>query len=498
MDENVVFNSGQTGEQPSQQQGETTPVDPQAPAPEAAATPAEGEAVEEVELVEEEEAPPAGPLDFLKAHWWKFLLGIILLFLILFLINLFSPKKEVTENVKLTWWGLWEESATMQALIVDFKKEYPNIDIEYSKRSPQDYYEKVLSRTENGTGPDIYRYHNSWVPAFSDKLLPLPVDVIDPKEFKNNYYTVVQKDLMKNNAILGIPMGIDSLAMFTNTELFANAGVNVPNDWNEFKKVSKQLTVKDPVNGKIKQAGAAMGTFGNVTHAADIVSLLYMQQDINLYTFTGKPENKTSALKFYTDFAKGDDNVWDETLDNSTLAFSKGNLAIYFGYSWDVLAIQKLNKNIKFKVSPVPSLSKASTIASYWVEGVSSKSKHQKEALLFMKYLAKKETAQKFYAETAKGRPFGEPYARKDMRESLREEPIIYPFIAQLDDASSTIFSSDTHDGDTGINTQSIKYLENAVNSVIHDEDSGSTVNETLDQGIAQVLQKYGITAQQQ
>ncbi len=493
MDENVVYNSGQQNDQnPPQPSSET--ADPQQTGDAASAS---GTDADQVELVEEEDTPPAGPLDFFKAHWWKFLLGLLLLFFILFLINLFSPKKTVTENVKLTWWGLWEDTPTMQAIIVDFKKEYPNIDIEYSKRSPQDYYEKVQSRIDNGTGPDIYRYHNSWVPVLSDKLLPLPVDVIDPKEFKNNYYSVVQKDLMKNNAILGIPLGIDSLAMFTNTELFANGGVNVPTNWDEFRKVSKQLTVKDPVNGKIKQAGAALGTFNNVQHASDIISLLYMQQGVSLYTFEGKPENKASALEFYTAFAKGEDNVWDDTLDNSMLAFSKGNLAIYFGYSWDVLAIQKLNKNIKFKISAVPSLSKSSTIASYWVEGVSSKSKHQKEALLFMKHLAKKETAQKFYTETGKGRAFGEPYARKDMRESLREEPIIYPFIAQLDDASSTIFSSDTHDGDTGINTTLNKYLENATNSLIKDEDSAQTVNETLEQGVMQVLQKYGINPQQ-
>lgn len=494
MDENVVFNSGQPNNQSSQPPVGEADTDPQQATP---AEPAEGVDGEQLETTEEEEyVAPAGPLDFFKAHWWKFLVGILLLFFILFLINLFSPKKAVTENVKLSWWGLWEDGPAMQAIIVDFEKEYPHIDIEYSKRSPQDYYEKVLSRIENGTGPDIFRYHNSWVPVLSDKLLPLPVDVIDPKEFKNNYYTVVQKDLMKNNAILGIPMGIDSLAMLTNTELFANAGVNVPGNWNEFKKVAKQLTVKDAVNGKIKQAGAALGTYKNVQHAPDIISLLYMQQGINLYTFEGKPENKASALQFYTDFAKGTDNVWDETLDNSLLAFSKGTLAIYFGYSWDVLTIQKLNKNIKFKVSPAPMLTKPSTIASYWVEGVSAKSKHQQEALLFMKHLAKKETAQKFYAETGKGRAFGEPYARKDMRESLREEPLIYPFLAQLDEASSTIFSSDTHDGDTGLNTTLNKYLENATNSVLYDGDTLQSINETIESGVAQVFKNYGITKQ--
>lgn len=505
MDENVLFKPGQqeqenqSGQSPEQQ---AQPDNQQASdaniAPDTQQAVVEQPTADQMELESSPPPPPpAGPMGFITSHWKKLLIGIGIIVLLIFFINLMLPKNESTQHVKLTWWGLWEDSPSVQALILDFKKSNPNIDVEYVKRAPQDYRERLLTRIDSGNGPDIFRYHNTWVPMLGDKLLPLSVDVITPEDFKSAYYPVIQHDLMVNNGIVGIPLGVDSLAMFVNPDLFADAGVQVPTTWDDFRKATKELTVKDNSTGKIKQAGAALGTFNNIKHASDILSLLFVQQGVAMDTFTGTEKSKIDALDFYTSFARGENNVWDPTLDNSLLAFSKGTVAVYFGYSWDVFAIQKLNKDFKFKVYPVPSLSKSTTIASYWVEGVSSKSKYQKEAFAFMKYLAQKETAQKFYTESSKSRAFGEPYARKDLRESLREEPLVYPFVSQLDDASSTIFSSDTHDGDTGMNSVLNKYLENTVNGVINDGDSAESSIEALENGVAQTLEKYGITRTQ-
>lgn len=440
--------------------------------------------------------PPSGPLGggMIK----KILIGLGILIFVIVLVVMLIPKGETTKQVKLTWWGLWEESPAVQSLIIDFKKDHPNIDVEYVKRTPQDYRDRLMARNESGSGPDIFRYHNTWVPMLKDSLLPLSADVITPEQFKETYYPVIQKDLVQDGAIYGIPLNADTLAMFVNPKLFEEAGVQVPTNWDDFRKVSKDLTKRDS-NGKIRTAGAALGTYDNITHAPDIISLLFVQQGVDMSNFTASAKNSAEALNFYTSFATSEDAVWDGTLDNSILAFSKGNLAIYFGFSWDVFAIQRLNKDFQFKVYPVPELyGKKTTVASYWVEGVSSKSPNQAEALEFMKFLAKKETAQKFYTETAKTRAFGEPYARKDLRESLREEPLVYPFLSQMDDASSSLFASDTHDGETGLNTLLNTYLGTAVRSMVNDADSADSAVENLNNGVFQSFEKYGIQPQQQ
>lgn len=422
----------------------------------------------------------------------KGFIGITVVIIILFLVfrvilPLFSNQK--TGNVTLNYWGLWEDKAVMQAIISDFEKENPNIKIVYTKQDPKQYKERLLTRIQNGSGPDIFRFHNTWVPQLSSVLLPLSSETIQKSDFQKWFYPVAQKDLIKNGAIYGIPLEIDTLSLFINTEIFQAASAKIPTTWDEFMTISRVLTVKDE-NGKIKTAGAAMGTFDNITHSPDIISLLFIHNGVDLYNFSLTSQNASEALDFYTSFAKGDGNVWDDTLDSSLLSFTKGSLAMYFGYSWDIFTIQSMNPSLSFKIAAVPHLPNRSfTIASYWVEGVSVKSKHQKEALLFLKFLAKAETEQKLFTQVAKTRLFGEPYARVDLANSLKDNQLLHPFINQSPQAVSSFFASDTYDN--GINSQMNAYLGNAVRSVLNNTSSQTAV-ETLSAGISQVLGQYG------
>lgn len=436
-----------------------------------------------------EDPPGSGRRGIFK----KLIIGLIILVIIILGVFIFLPRGDSDASAELVWWGLWEDQAVVASIIDEFERENPNIKIEYIKQDPKQYREKLQTRIQNGTGPDVFRFHNTWVPMLSGDLLPLSTDVITPEVFKETFYAGMQSDLSLNGALYGIPLGADALALFINTELFDAAGVEVPNTWEEFVEVSRKLTVKE--GGKINTAGAALGTFGNVTHAPDIISLLFLQQGIQMNKFPDEDkEDKVAALSFYTSFAKGDQNVWDQTLDDSIVLFAKGNLGMYLGFSWDIFRIKSLNPEIKFQIHPLPQLvGRDVGLASYWVEGVSSKSKSQKAALLFLKFLAKKETAEKFHAEASKAREFGEIYARSDLSKSLSENKALLPFIKELENAQSSIFASDTYDGEGGINSMANVYLGNAVNSIINDNSSVETVVETLDQGVIQVFDKYGV-----
>lgn len=414
---------------------------------------------------------------------------IIIVFLIArFVLPLFSGKAKA-EQVTLTYWGLFEDKRVMETLISEFHRLYPNITVNYIQKDIKQYRKSLVTQIDNSTGPDIFRFHNTWVGMMKPYLSPMTADVIDPTEFKNAYYPVIQQDLTRNGALYGIPLEVDTLALFVNTDLFDAGGNSIPRTWDEFIRVAKDRLVKD-ADGKIRTAGAAMGTYDNITHAPDIIALLMAQNGTNFANFDATKDNAAQALDFYTAFARDEGSVWDGTLDPSIVAFSKGNLAMYFGYSWDIFAIKALNPELKFSVHPVPNLpGRKMAIASYWVEGVSSKSTHQKEAMLFMNYLAKRETLQKLYSETAKVRIFGEPYPRKDLAETLKNNPLIFPFMTQAEYATSSYFASDTYDD--GINSQMNAYLGNAVRSAQGNSSVQSAVD-TLAQGVNQVLSKYG------
>jgi ABC-type glycerol-3-phosphate transport system substrate-binding protein len=218
---------------------------------------------------------------------------------------------------------------------------------------------------------------------------------------------------------------------------------------------------------------------------------MFVQNNVDMTKFSAMKQNIIGALAFYTAFATDANYVWNDIQEPSLLSFSNGKIAIYFGYSWDVFQIKANNPNLKFEVFPVPNLpGKKSTIASYWVNGVSGKSKHQKEAMLFMHYLAQKEVAQKLYTEQSKTRLFGTPYARVDLAKTLESNPLIAPFVQQAPFAHSSFFSSDTHDDN--YNERLNAYLGNAVRSILT-RSSIDGVTDGLVNGVSQVRAQFGL-----
>ncbi|MDE2026434.1 MAG: extracellular solute-binding protein, partial [Patescibacteria group bacterium] len=176
--------------------------------------------------------------------------------------------------------------------------------------------------------------------------------------------------------------------------------------------------------------------------------------------------------------------------DPSFIAFAKGNAGMYFGYSWDVFGLKAYNPALEFTVSSVPHLpGRDMTIASYWVEGVSVKSQHQKEAMLFMKFLSQKDTQQKLFSEEAKMRQFGEPFARVDLAASATDNPALAPFLAQAPHAVSSLFAADT--GNTKFNDRINHYLEVAVGGILQNTSPDTAISD-LSQGVNEVLSQYG------
>lgn len=437
----------------------------------------------------------------------------------------FWKKKGNSKQVTLTYWGLFEPSSVFQQVIADYEKSHPGIKINYSQENLKDYRERLLAalaRQGSGTktsegvalreSPDIFRFHQTWVPMLSNYLSPLPANVYDAATFEKTFYPSARESLRHQGQYVGIPLETDGLALFYNENLLKAAGVTPPRTWEELKNAACKLTVRDE-QGKIITAGVALGTTNNVDFWSDILGLMLLQNGVNLANPAYCTQESGSALAggevclgrdalafyavFATDQACLSENgfnpgpVWDETLPASTYAFATGKLAMFFGPSWSVFEIQKLNPTLKMKVIPVPQLEgKKINWASFWVEGVSKNSKYQAEAWDFLKYLSSKEVLQKLYQAESALRGFGEPYSRMDMADLLMGQPYVSAFIEQAPTAQSWYLSSRT--GDNGLNDQIIKYYEDAVNAVVRGKDPLSALK-TTSQGVSQILRQYGL-----
>ncbi len=434
--------------------------------------------------------PPSGGGSLLKKVF------ILLFFLLLiggvvlggkFALGFFQSNQEVT----IQYWGLWENDAFITPLITEFEASNPNVKVQYVKQNHRQYRERLQAAIARGDGPDVFRFHNTWVPMLKDDLAPVPETVMSASAFSSAFYRVASRDLVAGQTIFGIPLMIDGLGLYYNEDMLASAGVALPTTYEELLQVVPQLTVRQ--EDQILTSAIAMGTTGNVEHFSDIVAVMMMQNGAKLTEPQGVEAEQT--LIFYRKFADPSDPVytWNETLDNSIVAFANGQVAMMFAPSWRAFDIKQINPNLRFRIAPLPQLpGNTVTWASYWVEGVSAKSKQKEAAWDFLSFITSRESATKLYTEASKSRLFGEPYARVDMGEGLAEDPYVGAYIKQAPDARSCPLASRTFDN--GINDKLIKYLEDAVNSV----KNGSAPTEALETaatGFSQVLRSYGLTS---
>ncbi len=428
------------------------------------------------------------------------------------IITIFLRKNTIQPKVTLTYWGLFEPPSVFQQVIADYEKIHPRVKINYSQENLKTYRERLQAALARNEGPDIFRLHQTWVPMLGSYLSPIPSTVYDAAAFESTFYPAAKESLRFQGRYVGIPLEFDGLALFYNQDLFRSAAKAPPRTWAELRKTACELTVKDD-QGRIMTAGVALGTAGNVDHWSDILGLMLLQNGADLGNPASCQKESGSALageeacfgrdalSFYASFAMDQacqntgvevGSVWNDLMPASTYAFATGKVAMYFGSSWQVFEIKKLNPGLNFMIVPVPQLEgKNINWASFWVEGVSKNSKYQAEAWEFLKYLSSKEVLQKLYqTEVALRGSFGEPYSRKEMAEMLKGQPLVGAFLEQAPNAKSWYLSSRT--GDNGLNEQIIKYYEDAVNGVNSGQDPLSALV-TAGKGITQVLRQYGL-----
>lgn len=427
------------------------------------------------------------------------LVAIVALFVFLALLfvltKLFGGGTATSQTVKLTYWGVWQPQTIIGEVIADYQKDHPNVQIEYTLMDAKDNYrERVIERARNGTGPDIFRFHNTWVSSMKELFAPAPNTIMTSEDYKALYYPVIVKDLVVDNQVIGFPYNLDGLVLLYNDSLLKDAGISeAPKDWEELINDVNTITVKDE-SGNIVTSGMALGTAENISHFSDILGLMFLQNGVDIGNVAVN-DNAATVLNTYTDFVLDGEPVWSEVMNNSINEFAEGKVAMIFAPVWQIEVIKHLNPDLDLKVASVPQIRGGSkkNIANYWADGVSRGSKYQSEAWDFLKYLSQKEQQAKLYElEVKSGRLFGNIYPRMDMAELLLDNEYLAPLVRDANILDSLPLISRTYDN--GINDDLVNgYLKDAVNSILLNSSTQDAIG-LIDRGVKEVFPKYNYT----
>lgn len=427
--------------------------------------------------------------------------------------------QDAMKPITITYWRVFDGSDAFDEIITKYKALHPFITIEYHKLRYEEYENELLNALAEDRGPDIFSIQSTWLKKYQTKLIPMPETItmaypivkgtvqkeivselrttssLSLKELKDNFVDVVSKDVItEDGKIYGLPLSVDTLAMYYNKDLFNNAGISqIPQYWNkEFLQDIKKLTKQDQKKGLI-QSGVALGGSSNINRYSDILSVLMMQNgavmmsDSDQVTFNKIPpyskDNNYNpgleALRFYTDFSNPvkESYSWNNELPNSLDEFISGNLAIMFSYSYDLPTIKARAPKLNFSIAKMPQIEGEPptniNFANYWIEVVSKKSTHPNESWDFIQFITKEAQAKSYLERTKR------PTALRSLVATQKADNEIGVFADQVLTAKSWY---------KGKNAQAAEdAIKEMIDSVI--KNSTERIQEIVDNAAAKVQQ---------
>ena len=382
--------------------------------------------------------------------------------------------KQALEPVTLTYWRVFDGSDAFTDVIDAYRRRHPNVRVEYRKLRFDEYRDELIQAFAEDRGPDIFAVHNTWMNGALPLIEPMPDTVrVAYQETRGTIrqettvvvrneptmsmsalndrfvqvaaddvvYPATESDGSTKNRIHGLPLSVDTMALYYNRDLLDAAGIpEPPANWRAFQEAVSSLTRYD-ARGDIAQSAAAIGTGENVERSADLLSLLMMQSGAVMTDARGNATfaeragaNRTApgveAMRFYTDFANPTKEVytWDQSFTNSFDAFAAGQTAFFFGYSYHAPLLRARSERLNFRVAKVPQLEGANEInyANYWIETVSKKTDHPDWAWSFIQFAAREDNVPG-YLNAA-----GRPTALRSLVLDQQDDEFLGPFAQQV------------------------------------------------------------------
>lgn len=380
-------------------------------------------------------------------------------------------------------WAVIDDTDVYRSLIEAYTSSHPHVTIHYKRLRLEEYENALLNGFAEDHGPDIFLINNSWVGKYLSKIQPMPAYTkmayrfaqgsstnrsytyelrneksVTLKGLKDQYPDVVASDVVRRintaaegepqtleDKIMALPMSVDTMAMYVNKDMLNAAGIpTIPDTWDKFQATIPRL-VKVDGEGNVLQSGTAMGVSVNVERATDLLSVLMMQNGVEMTsndgypTFAFMPSTMTQrrdqtpglqALQFYLDFANPQKEIytWNTSMPNSLDAFIQGRVAYFFGYSYHLPTIKARAPKLNLAIAKLPQIDGNPVInyANYWVWTVAKKSKNPEIAWNFINYLTQQDN-EKQYLDLAT-----HPPAHKALIDGYLENEDLGVFASQI------------------------------------------------------------------
>jgi raffinose/stachyose/melibiose transport system substrate-binding protein len=302
------------------------------------------------------------------------------------------------------WTWRNEDKAAYAEFFKDFNAKNPDVKITFEAFEPQNYPTVLSTAMAGDKGPDVMmvRAYGAFEAVAKPGYLLELNDSNVPGLSKFPEAALKGQTLRSDGKIYAVPFATQTMLIIYNTEVFAKAGVKVPETWDELLEVCKKLKAA----GIIPFANGTATAWQNETLVSALLSSQFGKQfeaDIvsGKADFTDK--RFVDALGRLQDLAKADylsPSFSGIDYPSSQQLFSSGAAAMFAGGSFELAPFLKSNPALKMDVFASPVLKKGDErLVGIFLDGgyaVNAKSANKEDGLKLMRYFASKEFGDKF------------------------------------------------------------------------------------------------------
>ena len=304
------------------------------------------------------------------------------------------------EDVTISY-GMWDAAQRpgVEQQIEKFNEQFPKIKVEPQVVPFDDYWTKLQTGVAGGQTNDVFWMNAPNLPVFASQGALLSIDPIvgeggaDPSVYPD----ALVASYTYEDTIYGIPRDFDTIALFYNTRLFDDAGIEYPTDawtWDDLSKAAEQLT-KD---------GGPWGFGALVSDQQNYFNFIKQNEgDIlseDMTTCLVDEPASCEALDYLTQFftnewtpsvAVQQANVPEDTL------FPAGQIAMMPAGSWNARTFIEADPDIR--VAPLPQGKQRACMIHGLANVIWAESPNQAAALEWVKFLAS-EDAERILGES--------------------------------------------------------------------------------------------------
>lgn len=352
--------------------------------------------------------------------------------------------------VEIEYWQYYFDARVeaMEILIENFEAANPDITVTMTHFPYDSYRTKVAAAIPAGEGPDVVQLFYGWLTDYVDAELiqPLPTETFPVERIDEEFFPMVQA-MKEGDQYWALPTAVRSLALFYNTRLFEEAGIEGPPETlEELMDTARALTKRDGA-GNLTTVGLTAGMTAQDHHWWREVLVRQFGGDpyTNDYrTVNYNDEAGVAALEYYTDMFAGDDAITSNGfMDEPQAAFKAGLAGMHIDGSFRIGSLADI-RGLEWSVAELPAGQDGveSNYSSYWVNAITSKAEGEKydAAVLFMEYLVSDEAMQ-IWLDTV-----GELPAKPSvgMTDNNANDDVFGPFIRGLEYAQTTKFADES------------------------------------------------------